>query len=225
MTLNVGLVLPAANTTVESEFLNLLPDAGLVVSRFVPDTSSADACAAALHGAATAAGHGADVIAVCYATGSLLFGPEWDRELRDTTAESTRRPVVTAASALSDGLRHIGARDVLAVSPYSDEVNAALERWLREARFSVVAVRGSRSGAAPSRVPASEIEEMVAGANQTGADAVAVSCTGLRTGAIRRVLADAAGVPVVTSNAATAWAVARTAGENTSPAVVPESPG
>jgi maleate cis-trans isomerase len=62
--------------------------------------------------------------------------------LADLLRRSTNLPVVTANGAVVDGLRTIGARTVIVVSPFIEARNQEIQNFLQTSGFKVAATKG-----------------------------------------------------------------------------------
>ena len=116
--------------------------------------------------------------------------------------------VVDPLHAIADGLTALGARTVAIVSPYPDDLVEPMATWLAGRGTTVARVlRIPGSYDSYADVPPVTIVEA---ATHTGdVDAVVVACTGMPATAAVGDIEVAIGRPVVASNQALAWAVAR----------------
>jgi maleate cis-trans isomerase len=214
MGLKIGLMVPANNTTMESEIVAWMPAGATCKTLRIPRQKGlltlADIPAYVAKAESMAEAFGADaldlVVYGCTAAG-ILAGPERDAAIGASLAGITGKPVVTTASAMVASLREDGAEDIALVTPYSDEVNERLKAFLAH---SGICVRNMRS------LGAANVEELGA----IGADAVAglaretvdrecdalfIACSQLPTRAIIGVLENEFRRPVWSSIKATAW--------------------
>lgn len=210
--MRLGIVIPAANTTLESELPGSgLDDASWHFQRFGQlirgrdDLEAGTASIVESSGALTAARVRA--IGVGYTAGSYTGGPEWDASLRAAVAARTGGPAHTAASAIVGALARLLVRTVAVVSPYNREVNRRAADYLTASGFVVTAMVGEAPLGPAGDVTPEEIEATVRALDVTGADAVLISCTGLRTFNLIDPLELAIGLPVVSSNLALLWAM------------------
>ncbi|HWM11116.1 MAG TPA: hypothetical protein VNO82_17300 [Solirubrobacteraceae bacterium] len=78
-------------------------------------------------------------------TGDLIqaaMGPQWTGELVDAVEQATGKPTVTAMTALTDALEHLGASRVAVATPWRPDQNEHPRRYLEEAGFTVAAIDG-----------------------------------------------------------------------------------
>jgi len=156
-----------------------------------------------------------DVIAFGCTSGSFLHGLGYDLEIskRIEAASGGVKAVVTARAAV-DALNELGVRKVAAASPYTEGVNARLQKYLTEAGFEVVNsdhVDGEERGGIDDLAPevAFSLGKRV---YQSEAEAIFISCTAFRAAEVIDELEEAVGKPVVTANQATFWACMRVLG-------------
>lgn len=208
----LGIVLPAANTTLEVELPRWFgEDTSWHFHRFEQMIRSADdlAAGAAAIAAAAAALVPARIAAVGvgYTAGSFVGGLDWDARLRDEVTAACGAPAATAASAIVAALRRFGVESVAAVSPYSPAVNERLNDYLTSAGYTVRRVVGEPPPGRAGEVPIEEVERMAVDLDASDADLVLISCTGLRTMSLIDELESRIGKPVVSSNQTLAWAL------------------
>jgi maleate isomerase len=143
------------------------------------------------------------------ATGSLIGGAGFDRELAGRMERASGVRATTTSTALLAALSAVGARTVALATPYVDELNELEVRFLETQGFAVAAVRGLGIGSDPEigRVPYARTRELALETAAAGpeADAVFVSCTNLPTLALLDELEEELGRPVLSSVAVTVW--------------------
>ena len=138
-------------------------------------------------------------------SGSFVRGVEGERELRAAMADAGCPNPVTSSGAAVEALELAGARKVAVATPYSSRLTLALAQYLDDSGFDVMAAHylGLHRGIAS--VSQSTILDLVRETADSGADAVFVSCTSLRTsGIVARAEAEI-GIPVFTSNQVSLW--------------------
>ena len=121
------------------------------------------------------------------------------------------------STAIVDGLRAVGASRLAVATAYSKVVNDKLLELLEFHGFAVDAIASfgiTEFGGATSRKTESEIIELAdeARAQAPRADAIVISCGGLRTLGVARPLENQSGLPVVSSTPASFWAAVRLVG-------------
>ena len=148
---------------------------------------------------------GADAVVLMGTSLSFFKGEAYNQRLTDSLREATngKLPVATMSTAVIKGLKTMGATRVAAPTAYNDEVNSRLRSFLMEHGFEVVALRGLGVEAVEDINLVTQpmlldfCEEVVKSAPQ--ADAILVSCGGLRTLEILAPLEQRTGLPAVSS--------------------------
>lgn len=159
-----------------------------------------------------------DVISLMGTSISFYQGHEGHRRLQDRLRElAGDTPITTMANAVIDGLRSVDATRVVVGAAYTDDLLDRLVEFLGEAGFEVVG-SGGLDLSDVERVLSTDTETLVDFGTRLieaapDADALLVSCGGLRTLEMTEVLEDRFDTPVVSSAVAgchDAVSVART---------------
>lgn len=161
------------------------------------------------------AGQGAQAIGLMGTSLTFFRGRAFNEELQAKVREQTHLPVTTMASAIIDGLKAFGTKRVAVATAYSDDVTARLLRFLEEYGLDPVGVEnmGIVEMADIRGVTTDDIVALGKKALSAGAaDAILVSCGGLRTLDATDSLEAGTGLPVVSSSIAGAWASVRLLG-------------
>jgi arylmalonate decarboxylase len=151
---------------------------------------------------------------------SLTFyrGPQAHAQLLDDLRRRTGLPVSTMSQAILDGLGEIGARRVAVATAYSEIVNRRLRELLEAAGIEVQSLEyfDLVDFGGPSQKTETDIIDLGsrALAKASGAEAILISCGGLRTLGVARPLEQRHGIPVVSSATAALWAAMRLVGES-----------
>lgn len=111
---------------------------------------------------------------------------------------------VTAATAALDAL---GRTDITILTPYTDEVNGAVEACFRERGLNIVNIvgLGLDNDIDMTELPVSAIEEAALKCCHRDARALFISCTAIRAASAVASLEKQLNRPVVTSNQALVW--------------------
>lgn len=186
----IALIVPANNTTMAREVTALAPPGTALevvrVQRGRGLLTRADISAYKERaGAAVAAYAGAPVDLALYGctAAGFLAGPEQDAGFAGELGELLHAPVVSTAGAMVQVLQREGVRRVAVVSPYSDEVNAALADFLRDGGFEVPHLL---SLAAPDvealgRITPGQVQERAQTLDSDRMDALFIACSQLPT--------------------------------------------
>lgn len=222
----VGVIIPSSNTTVEREFNNAFVDRDITVHsaritlRDVTLRGLEEMERETERAAMELSTAKVNIIAYACTTGSLFKGPNHHVEIVNRIKSVTGIDAVATSGAVVDALRSLGARRVLVVTPYIDELNVKEADFLRAHGFEIVGIRGL--GIVDNTVigsldPSVAYNTAMEFARQVKEDfdALFISCTNWRTfevlGRIEREL----GKPVVSSNSATLWSVLKRLGLKT----------
>jgi arylmalonate decarboxylase len=149
---------------------------------------------------------------------SLTFykGAKFNQQLIDQVKRETGLPTTSMSTAVIDGLKAVNAKRVAAATAYNDDVSGRLRTFLQEHGFEVVAMKGLglEKIADPSQVTQPALQQFSADVYRSApkADALVVSCGGLRTLEIIAPLEQTCHVPVVSSTPHALWAGMRLLG-------------
>ena len=149
---------------------------------------------------------GAQAVAYGCTSGSYVLGPSGDATIIEQMRAAAGVPATTTSRAVVTALRTLGVQSVAVLSPHIDELNARLRAYLEAAGFSVAAMVGLNLSCDIEAVEPAETRHIVESQVDTAdADAVFISCTGMRTAEIIDDLEATLGKPIVTANQATLW--------------------
>ena len=172
------------------------------------------------HAARRLAQRGAQAVAYGCTTGSYVLGPDGDAAIAADMRTAAGVPATTTSTATVAALRELGVRCLAVLSPHVDDLNARLRAYLEASGFAVVNLVGlNQRGDIEAIEPAATRDLVISGVDTPTADAIFISCTGLRTAAIIDDLEAALAKPVVTANQATLWRLAHLTG---APTATPE---
>jgi maleate isomerase len=217
----IGLIVLATDQTVEHEFRQMLAIDGVAfyetrirnAAEINPTTLAEMEMGMAGAAGLILPGSRLDVVAYGCTSGTVVIGEDKVfARIREARPEVACTTPITGAIA---GLKALGACRVALLTPYIEEVNQMLRRFI-EARGIEVPVMGSFNHENDIEVARITEESIRAAVRRLAAagpvDAVFVSCTSLRVAAIAESLEAEVGVPVTSSNHAMAWHCLRLAG-------------
>nr|WP_029031267.1 ectoine utilization protein EutA [Salinarimonas rosea] len=218
----IGLVVLATDHTTEPDFARMVagPRLGVYVARIAYANPTTPENLAAMQ---PDLARGAALLlpderldAICYSctSASVVIGD--DAVAAAIGDGKPGVPVVTPTRAAVEALRGLGARRISILTPYTVETSASVGPHFEAQGFSVDALSclGLDDDRRMARLDATTLVEAARAALAPGSEALFVSCTALRSAAIAGAIETELGVPVVTSNLATAWACARLVGES-----------
>ena len=149
---------------------------------------------------------------------SLTFyrGAAFNEKLLDDIRRATGLKATSMSTAVIDGLKTVGAKRIAVATAYNEEVNRRLRVFLTESGFEVMAMKGLGIEAIgdAGKVSQPELQKFSADVFKQApkADALLVSCGGLRTLEILAPLEKDTRVPVVSSLPHALWAGMRLLG-------------
>jgi len=211
----VGLICPIPGIATEGEFHRRIPEAiEISTTRIALPITNAAGLAKLVHYAEDAADLLAlakpDVVAFCCTGGSFIKGLGYDKEVAARLQERLNGlPVITTSGACLEALKTLGAKRIGLVTPYLAGVTE-LERVFLEANgFEVTSVQNLNLDDPwkIAHIDNSVLSEMAARACESKPDALFLSCCALAYMDAIDSTEKRLGVPMVTSNQATLWAI------------------
>jgi arylmalonate decarboxylase len=214
-----GLIFPPANYPVPPDAKRLFPSGiefignGLGFDGMTIESYD-EAIPRALPRAQELAHHGANLISVFGSSITFYKGAQFNKELCDKVTALTGLPATTQSNGLIDGLKHVNARRVAVATAYTDGVTERLKIFLGEHGFEVAAAKGLGYERTPEAANEDLLHALGVDAYELAgkADALVLSCGGLRTLDVIVPLEKAIGVPVVSSTPHGLWHCARMLG-------------
>lgn len=217
---SLGLIVLQADEVLEQDFRRLFPDpdVAIYVSRIPSGADLTPETLRKMERALPRAAEllppsvGFDVIAYACTSGATVIGAERveDMIFRSADARSVTDPLTAAAEAL----HHLGARRIGLISPYIEDVSAALRAALAQRGFAITRFASfeEQAEARVARIDPASIRDAAIEVGRHGdVDAVFLSCTNLRALSIIEEVEAAIGKPVIASNTALAWHMGRLA--------------
>src|SRR5205085_3814524 len=145
---------------------------------------------------------------------SIVQGHEFDAHLREEIRHVTGAPATSATNSIFAACAALDMKRVTAISPYTQEVDAAEHRFFAEGGVETIA--GAHLGITDGfrlAEPAPEaILDFALSAWDPASDGLIIACLNFRSHPIIDALESRIGKPVVTSTQATLWHVLRLAG-------------
>ena len=219
MTPLIGMIVPPAAGEVPPEAAALHPEGrfiaeGLGLTRLTPE--GYDSVIGEVEAAARRlAARGADAVALMGTSLSFYRGAAFNRDLIARMEAASGVPCTTMSVSVAAALRALGARRIAVGAAYGERVNAPLRAFLEEEGFAVVRLEAMGIEDVEAIFRVAEAELLALGrraATGGGADALFLSCGGLRTLTVTAPLEAETGLPVVSSAVAGIWGAMRLAG-------------
>ena len=209
----VGLILPAANCTMEPEFNAMKPDGVSVHATRVPLVTATTENLRRMGESTEQAAEllaiaGVTIIAYGCTSGSMIYGIGGDEKLISRIERTTSIPATTTATAVIHAFRKLGVEKVALASPYNEEVTQAVERFLERSGMKVVNTkRLSSYGLEARQAPPEATYKLACEVNTPESDAIFITCTNFKSITIIDNLEKDLQKYVVSSNIATMWDV------------------
>jgi arylmalonate decarboxylase len=219
----IGMILPPASGEVPAEAHGLAPEGvrfagrGLALGELTIEGYSAVIGRARELAIELRDQERADAIALMGTSLSFFRGAEFNDELVRTIEEATGLPATTMSNAICDALTAVGSRRLAVGTAYVEEVNERLARFLRIRGFKVLSLESLGLSEIPAihGIGEDQVVDLGKRAFETSgakADAVLISCGGLKSLNLAPRLEAATGVPVIASATAGVWAALRLVG-------------
>ena len=166
-------------------------------------------------------------MAAAYVDTSISFvrGTGGDLDIAGRIHARLGCPAIVTSTAVAAGLRTLGARRVLALSPYTTDLDARLTAYFAAHDITITEVAkyrrtypGGTTSRELGRTSPEELVEDVQAALATAdgpIEGIFLACTAVRTAAAVPRIEAVTGLPVVAAVGATMWAVLRLAGMTT----------
>jgi maleate isomerase len=216
----IGVLVPAADSTVEADFQRFLPKEVTFHTNRLPQTYNSETgrpdllelmCEAAPAAALQLALVSPKLLVFACSSASFFKGARWPQELADKLEAAAGIPTVTTAGALIEAINILGATNLFIVSPYPDEMNRRIQEFLvaHDKEIKTVARITCEFSRDLTKITPSAIRDAV-GTNRSklaGCDAIVIPGTALRAMEIANSIEETFGLPVVTSNSAKVWTI------------------
>lgn len=204
----LGLIVPPAGRGVPEEGLVLYGDRiEYLIENLGLETMTPEGYEAVLDRIAPAAeklaARGAEAVVIAGTSLTFFKGEAYNQQVTRLVREATGLPVTTMSTAVIDGLKAMGATRIAAPTAYNEEVNGRLRAFLTEHGFEVLTVQGLGVEAVGdiNLVTQPDLLDFCVKVTQSApeADAILVSCGGLRTLEILAPLESRTNLPAVSS--------------------------
>ncbi|MGO1118670.1 maleate cis-trans isomerase family protein [Rhodovibrionaceae bacterium A322] len=153
-----------------------------------------------------------DVISYSCTSGSIVIGEE--RIFAEIKAGAPWAQPMCLVSGVVDALRELQVSKLVVGTPYLDEINTAEAEFLLSKGFQVLDIQGLNltTGIEFGQVTPDYWVKFALAIDQPEAEAIFLSCGGIRALEVVEEIEQRAGKPVITSNQAQFWSCLRRAG-------------
>ena len=215
----LGFILMSTDPSAEGDFKDMAPEGGAVyVPRLKPDAPTTnEPLSRHIEHMADAASRiqpeaKPDVISYSCTSGSIVIGK--DRVMSEIKKGAPWAQPMCLVQGVLDALNELGAKKLVVGTPYLDEINTAEAEFLLEQGFDVLDIQGLNiaSGWDMGLVTPAYWAKFAKEIDQPDADAIFLSCGGIRSLEAVDEIEQATGKPVITSNQAQMWSCLRRAG-------------
>ena len=218
----VGMIVPPVDGAVPPEPLALYPEVTFVSRGLgLPRLTREGYDAVIDHVAELALAlkeDGAEAVALMGTSLSFYRGPAGNAEVLRAMHRATGLPVTTMTDAVLQACATLGVSRLAVGTAYAPPVNEALRRYLHSTGLEVQTLDALNLTEVDDIRSVGPCQLLDLGrrafSNATSADALFISCGGLRTLPVIVPLEAELGVPVISSATAGAWAAVRSAGHD-----------
>lgn len=202
----LGMIFPPANYPVPPEAKELYPTGvkflakGLAFHGMTIE-SYEEAVPRIVPAALELKAQGANAISIMGTSLTFFKGAAYNQQLIESVHKATGLPASSMSNGIVDGLKVAGAKRVTVATAYTDTVNATLGRFLEQSGFEVTTIKGLGLVNGTDKVTHDQLYDFSARvfAAAPNADALLISCGGLKTIDLLVPLEQKVKVPVVSS--------------------------
>ena len=213
---SLGFVVLATDTVIQENLHTLAPD-GVSIS-VAPVASPNEITVEGLRKHIDTMANAASLIQpdappdlICYActSGSIVIGEHAVAEKIRLGAPKSQP--MTLVTGVIDALRTLNAKSIVVGTPYIDEINKLEYRFMTNQGFNVLDIKGMQidDGSIMGNITPSYIKEFALSLDRPEADAIFISCGGIRTIDILQEIEEEVNKPVICSNQAMMWSCLR----------------
>src|SRR5438874_8004541 len=219
--IRLGVIVPSVNSVVEAWYPKAVPDGVSVhfARMLMPAGTSPERI---IEMDRTDGRHAIDQLTSCRphaiaygcTASSIVQGHEFDAHLREEIRDIAGCPGTSATHSIFTACEKLGLRRVVAISPYTAEVDAAEHCFFAEGGIETIAGAhlGISDGFRLAEPSPDRILDLALGAWEPSADGIIIACLNFRSHPIIDALEARIGKPVVTSTQAVLWHALRLAG-------------
>ncbi len=213
-----GLIVPSSNTTMEAEFWRMASGwatvhTGRIRLQKITVDELEEMEDQMIEAAIRLADAEVNVIGYGCTSGSLLKGKDQGGEIEKKIKEKTGIPAVATAKAVIDALGELRVKKLCVATPYIEEINELEKSFLEQNEIDVLRIKGLgiiQNSEVGSKNP-SVAYELAKEVYEPEAQGIFISCTNFKSIEAIDKLEGELGVPVVSSNTATLWAMMKRA--------------
>ena len=215
----LGFILMSTDLAAESDFFDISPnDVAIHITRLkTDDYTTNETLSKHIEFMADAASRiqpdtKPDVISYSCTSGSIVIGE--DKVKEEIKKGAPYAIPMTLVTGVVDALRELKVKNLVVGTPYLDEINTNEAEFLFNKGFSVLNIQGLNltKGIEFGTVTPDYWIKFAEEINEESADAIFLSCGGIRSTEVIDQIEQKVGKPVITSNQAQMWSCLRRAG-------------
>ena len=215
----LGFILMSTDLAAEGDFADMAPEGVAVhITRLkTEDYTTNETLARHIDTMADAAARlqpdvRPEVVSYHCTSGSIVIGEE--RVFEEIRKGAPWAQPMCILTGVVDALQAVGARRIVVGTPYLDEINTVEAEVLTDKGFEVLDIQGLNleTGIAFGQVTPAYWKRFALEIDRPEADAIFLSCGGIRALEVVTEIEQATGKPVITSNQAQFWSCLRRAG-------------
>ena len=215
----LGFILMSTDLAAESDFFDMAPnDVAIHITRLkTDDHTTNETLSKHIEFMADAASRiqpdtKPDVISYSCTSGSIVIGEE---KIKEEIKKGAPYAIpMTLVTGVVDALEELKLKNLVVGTPYLDEINTKEAEFLINKGFSVLNIQGLNltKGIEFGTVTPEYWIKFALEINEEAADAIFLSCGGIRSTEVIDRIEQKVGKPVITSNQAQMWSCLRRAG-------------
>ena len=215
----LGFILMSTDLAAESDFFDMAPnDVAIHITRLkTDDHTTNETLSKHIEFMADAASRiqpdtKPDVISYSCTSGSIVIGEE---KIKEEIKKGAPYAIpMTLVTGVVDALEELKVKNLVVGTPYLDEINTKEAEFLINKGFSVLNIQGLNltKGIEFGTVTPEYWIKFALEINEAAADAIFLSCGGIRSTEVIDRIEQKIGKPVITSNQAQMWSCLRRAG-------------
>ena len=215
----LGFILMSTDLAAEADFSDMAPrDVGIHITRLkTDDYTTNETLSRHIEHMADAAARiqpdvKPDVISYSCTSGSIVIGEE--NVMREIKKGAPYAIPMTLVTGVVDALNELNIKKLVVGTPYLDEINTLEAEFLLNKGFELLDIQGLNltTGIEFGRVTPEYWKKFALEIDQPQAEAIFLSCGGIRALEVAEEIEQLTGKPVITSNQAQMWSCLRRAG-------------
>jgi len=215
----LGFILMSTDLAAEADFHDMVPEGVAIhITRLkTDDYTTNETLSRHIEAMAEAAARiqpdmKPDVISYSCTSGSIVNGEQ--QVMDEIKKGAPYAQPMTLVTGVIDALHELGAKKLVVGTPYLDEVNTAEAEFLVAKGFEVLDIQGLNlaTGSEMGSVTPEYWKKFALEIDHPDADAIFLSCGGIRAIEVAEEIEELTGKPVVTSNQGQMWSCLRRAG-------------